>query len=239
MASPKASRRGDDPETDPGFSLIPPSNPQHHEDDEGPSAPSRFVTIHGHPLDEVVSALQKAIRRGRAQEALYWGHEMYKTFPAYFWRRMIVIASEDCTADPMIPVAIGQLAWSAWYASKEFAQRRSTEVVEIQAILMLARAPKSRETSDAYGVITRAKHSGFRLKVPDIALDKHTQRGKQKKRGLDHFESDGRLTAGPPAPTNEFEVKMWKRRARPVPDGEGPEGDVQLPDVDDWNKHPV
>jgi len=56
------------------------------------------TTPNGHAIDEAVSALQKSIRRGLEEDALYWGKELYLTDKAVAgiaWSRLRVIASED------------------------------------------------------------------------------------------------------------------------------------------------
>jgi len=57
----------------------------------------------GYVLGEVVSALQKSIRRGDEEGALYWSLELSESsFGQYLWRRLLIIASEDIgLADPL------------------------------------------------------------------------------------------------------------------------------------------
>jgi replication-associated recombination protein RarA len=55
-------------------------------------------TYHGLPADEVISALQKEIRRGNAENAVLLAYEMMITSPAmedYLWQRLMVISVED------------------------------------------------------------------------------------------------------------------------------------------------
>jgi replication-associated recombination protein RarA len=37
----------------------------------------KVTTVNGHPLPEVVPALQKCIRRGQVDDAIYWAVDMY------------------------------------------------------------------------------------------------------------------------------------------------------------------
>src|SRR3989344_7196885 len=69
-------------------------------------------TKSGYKLDEVVSALQKACRRGQEEQALYWTYEMiHGGYIGYFWRRISVIVVEDFgLADSFAPVLINSLA---------------------------------------------------------------------------------------------------------------------------------
>jgi hypothetical protein len=57
-------------------------------------------TPRGHPLDEAMSALQKAIRWAREGEALYWMWELLDGgYAAYFHRRIQIIAAEEVASD--------------------------------------------------------------------------------------------------------------------------------------------
>src|SRR5512141_2448191 len=55
-------------------------------------------TRHGLPADEIISALQKEIRRGHTENAVLIAYEMATTSPAleaYLWKRLQVISVED------------------------------------------------------------------------------------------------------------------------------------------------
>ena len=71
----------------------------------------RQETTHGYPLDEVVSALQKCIRRGLTDDAVWWAIELNESgYGAYAWRRLMVIVSEDIgLADHHAPVLVNAL----------------------------------------------------------------------------------------------------------------------------------
>ena len=54
--------------------------------------------MHGFAADQVISALQKEIRRGHTDNAVLLAYEMARTSPAledYLWQRLLVIAVED------------------------------------------------------------------------------------------------------------------------------------------------
>ena len=51
------------------------------------------TTYHGLPADQVISALQKEIRRGNTENAVLLGYEMVITSPPmedYLWQRLMV-----------------------------------------------------------------------------------------------------------------------------------------------------
>ena len=50
-------------------------------------------TVRGYQLSEVVSAMQKAIRRGDARVAGYFAIEMFESgFDQYCWRRLLTVS---------------------------------------------------------------------------------------------------------------------------------------------------
>ena len=150
----------------------------------------KITTTGGHKLPEVVSALQKAIRRGNVDDALYWATDMYQTgYAEYCWKRLRIITSEDVgLADLDMPQRIAAL-YQFWLDQKK--KKDTTHEPErmflVHAVILLAQAPKSRLVDDAltahWGFHT---HASYRRDIPDYALDRHTQRGKQMGRGVDH-----------------------------------------------------
>jgi replication-associated recombination protein RarA len=71
----------------------------------------KVTTVNGHLLPEVVSALQKSIRRGLVDDALYWAVDMYLTgYDEYCWKRLRIMASEDVgPAEPSLPATVDAL----------------------------------------------------------------------------------------------------------------------------------
>lgn len=198
------------------------------------SSPTWKLTPRGYAMDEAVSALQKAIRRARPLEAIYWGHELWEKYPAYFWRRMMIIVSEDCAATPDAAVTVGQLAMNAQLASKNFAKGQCGGIIEAQAILVACRAPKSKEALDAVSLVREAKVRGLRIEPPDYAVDLHTSRGKRMGRDIQHFIEHGRLIAGELG-QNDYEIARWGEKqpylGEPGEDGQPPDIDSLITDA--------
>jgi replication-associated recombination protein RarA len=151
----------------------------------------------GCPLNEVVSALQKCIRRGLEEEAMYWALEMAEAgFGQYLWKRLMVIAAEDI--ELANPDAL-TLTTSGWLATKETTKSFSrppgmkTEFLG-PVILYLCRSPKSREGDDFTWYIMERRKRQWHLEIPDVALDYHTERGRKMGRGQTHwFEEASKL----------------------------------------------
>jgi len=144
-------------------------------------------TQRGYDIYELLSALQKDIRRGNEYQAVFWAAELESFNPKTLWNRLRVIASEDIgIANPLAPLVIDVL-------EKEYddAMRRENDSYRlflVHAVLFLARSPKCRIVDDllltVYGDI---KFKDKKLEIPEYALDMHTIRGKMKGRDIKHF----------------------------------------------------
>jgi len=106
------------------------------------------------------------------------------------WQRFIVIAHEDIgIANPQVLGLIPQMRES--YLVFRRAGRGSARLVLANAILLLARSPKSRLADNFQCAISQDMLHGTHFSIPDYALDKHTRRGKAKGRGMTHFLTEG------------------------------------------------
>jgi replication-associated recombination protein RarA len=182
--------------------------------------PWNLATLNGYRADEVVSALQKAVRRGDGDGAVYWAHEMNLSgLGAWAWRRLLIITSEDVgLAEPNAPAVVNGLyqisqvllAHQQKPAAGEKVQHPWLEL--LQATWYLARCPKNRELADMATLFEiRAQRRQF-LEVPDTALDMHTRRGRAMGRGAAHFEDDSPQGARWVANEVEIDHNQWKTR---------------------------
>lgn len=160
---------------------------------KSPNDDFEMLTVGGYPLDEVMSALQKEIRRGHEKEALYWAIELNSKFPNVTWKRLVTIVTEDIgSANPPLVNTIANLYQVVMNLRKESKDHSYDLCILSYAVIEMVRSPKSREADDAVNQILRERREGqFVLDIPDYALDKHTKRGKAKKRGPKFFWSDG------------------------------------------------
>lgn len=150
----------------------------------------QLKTKNDFPLFEVTSALQKSIRRSLEKDAMYWAMELEAKYHAYLWKRLTVIASEDIgLADNQMAILISSL--KANYVEAKKKDRDERFLFVSHAILALCRSKKSREVDEFihYYIIkhTELYHSPEKKTIPEFAYDKHTSKGKQKKRGMAHF----------------------------------------------------
>jgi len=163
-----------------------------------------LTTPGGYKCGEVASALQKTIRRGLEREALNWATELdLAGYGNYAWKRLRIIASEDVgPADSMVAVQVRALFENWLEARKGKPKDRQFAAGErlflLHAVIVLARAPKSRTVDHALMLFYEGERE--RLEIPDYALDKHTLRGKRMGRGHEHFFTEGAKLVGETIP---------------------------------------
>ena len=165
---------------------------------EQPSDPwQRTTTEHGLAADEVISALQKSLRRGLLDNALLLGWEMYLTSPeleAMLWSRLCVIAVEDIgLGNVQAPVLIETLYQQHQRYTRPGGDRF---LFAAHAIRVLATSAKDRTSDDMVNWARQSMALGERLpEIPDIALDMHTRRGQEMGRDYRFFmEEASRVT---------------------------------------------
>lgn len=148
-------------------------------------------TKNGYWMDEVRSAIQKAIRRGQEEEALFWAKEFASIgWTKYLWKTLFGIVVEDIgIANPDLPGQILSLKqMSDFITEGKFIESDCLAM----AILLMCQSPKNREAADFDSYISHRRKQGWRLEVPDEALDGHTHRGREMGRGEDFFQAVGR-----------------------------------------------
>jgi replication-associated recombination protein RarA len=149
----------------------------------------KVKTKSGLPADQVISALQKEIRRGRVENACLLAYEMAITSPAlenFLWERLKVISVEDIgLGEPQAPAVIQGL-FSMWKETNGKAEERL--LFSIHAVRYLCSRKKDRSSDE---MLTWIRHSyslgKIRPVIPEYALDMHTAAGRREGRGRRHF----------------------------------------------------
>jgi len=145
----------------------------------------------GTPLDEAMSVLQKALRRGDEDLAIYYGFNLHAKYPHVFWKRILTVASEDVgNADPQAAILCAAVHQN-WKFIKEKSKYSTGNVFAMQAVLYLVRCPKNRETDNVLPYIRQKMADGWKPEIPDWALDCHTKRGKNMGRTKGEFFTEG------------------------------------------------
>jgi replication-associated recombination protein RarA len=153
-------------------------------------------TFNGFQADHVISALQKEIRRGNAENAALLVYEMIITSPAledYLWHRLQVISVEDIGfGETLAPVLIQSLSEMTRACDRAVGERK---LYAIHAVRYLCACKKDRSSDEMINWINHAGASGKLLPViPEYALDMHTAEGQKKGRGRRHFFEEASRT---------------------------------------------
>lgn len=160
---------------------------------ETSSKGNQVLTKGGYDAFEVMSALQKSIRRGQEEFAMFWALEMEETNPSWLWKRLMVMSTEDVgIADPTVCTTVKTM-WDTYEKMKEMAKGKKPESHILgMAVLSLCRAPKNHEVLYFPMVVNWwRKYLDWKIDIPDHALDVHTKRGKKMGRGRNHWYSEG------------------------------------------------
>ena len=141
-------------------------------------------TQNGYVADEVISALQKEIRRGNVEDAAYWAYEMIVSdLETKLWSRLATIAAEDVgLADPQAVVVVATMR-EAYFGFP--AGRTERFLYGLMGAAYLAAAPKDRMVDELYHCLQKGLLG--KKEIPDYALDKHTARGRAMGRGEEFF----------------------------------------------------
>lgn len=145
---------------------------------------------------QVASTIQKSIRRGDEDTAMYFTVEMFLSgYDEYVWKRLKIMCSEDVgLADPMMPANI-QALYEMYIAQKKKKdeKHRPERLFLTHAVLLLCRAQKSRLVDWTLINYWSTHEIEAKREIPDYAFDKHNQKGRSMGRGIDHFYAEGSL----------------------------------------------
>lgn len=146
-------------------------------------------TVHDFPADQVISALQKEIRRGHSENAVLLAYEMVITSPAledYLWKRLMVISVEDIGfGEPQAAVLINALRQMVQTMDRGEGERK---LFAVHAVRYLCGCQKDRSSDEMVNwVIEAARLGRARPQIPDYALDMHTAAGQAMGRGKRYF----------------------------------------------------
>jgi replication-associated recombination protein RarA len=154
-------------------------------------------TRHDLAADEVISALQKEIRRGHAENAALLAYELLTTseeLEAKLWQRLQVISVEDIgygQADaPILIQALFQM-------HHDFPRPQGDRFLfALHAVRYLCTCTKDRSSDELLNWVKYAiEVDGQRPVVPDYAIDMHTEAGRRLGRGKRHFLEEGALVS--------------------------------------------
>lgn len=155
---------------------------------------TRVRTLNDFQADEVISALQKEIRRGNTENAALLACEMLLTsseLEACLWFRLQVISVEDVGyGNLQAPILIDTLFRMHKRIPRPHHDRY---MYAIHAVRVLSQSQKERGSDELKNWAMQAIQSGTLPQIPDYALDMHTQRGQQMGRDFQHFLTEASL----------------------------------------------
>jgi replication-associated recombination protein RarA len=156
----------------------------HHQQDPW----TRVRTLHDLPADEVISALQKEIRRGNTENAAMLAYEMLITSPEleeFLWLRLQVISVEDVGfGNVQAPLLVETL----YHMHNRWPRPHGDRYMyAIHAVRVLCNSHKERGSDDLKNWVQRQLENGALPQIPDYALDMHTRRGQEMGRDHLHF----------------------------------------------------
>jgi hypothetical protein len=173
---------------------------------------SRVTSLNGVPADELISGLQKCIRRGLLEDALLIAREMYVSGPqlsAHLWTRLQIIAVEDTGdglfAEPGVLESLFQI-----YSRIIPGEWSDRWVVVVHAVRYLVERPKDRTSSELAAVIADWHDKGRLADIPDAAIDIHTVRGRAQGRGMAHYMREGAAVANEWTDRNRNYFERWR-----------------------------
>lgn len=149
---------------------------------------SKITTRNGYPADEIISALQKSIRRAKEEDATRFAYELYISSPELekkMWDRLITISVEDIG---MGNPDAANLVYNLFQMSREFEfSDFDRPLFFTHAIRFLCQCEKDRSSDFLVNIVKKKAAMGEPLEIPDYAIDMHTQRGQRIGRDFNHF----------------------------------------------------
>ena len=192
-----------------------------------------LTSRNGIPGDELVSALQKSIRRADEATATRVAYEMYITseqFEDKMWRRLNAISVEDVGfGNPYAPILIHTLD----EMRKKFPYDDGDRpLFFVHAIRFLCKQPKERSSDCLKNIIEMEFEEGYKPEIPDYAYDMHTGKGREMGRDiLDFLDIRSKVTplAEDYDPTYENQMREMLLNKK---DGEEPKGKPEVAPFD-------
>jgi hypothetical protein len=164
------------------------------------------TTKRGYNFFDVLSAFQKAIRRGNARLACYWAAELYESgFRSHVWNRLLIISAEDIwgTATQHIEalrqeVKVLESVDKHINTGKNGSDKKPFNVLFVlKAAYLLATALKNRDTDNFYCLVYKPAaipenelladleaSKDVNEPIPQEALDMHTAEGRRRLKAL-------------------------------------------------------
>lgn len=165
------------------------------------------------PLD-VLSCLQKAIRRAEERLAMQCAVELMHSSRNYFsmcLNRIRIILHEDIdvVGNPHLIPAVELTLQQIEMIRTDPQKASKCRMLMGTIIRMMCRAPKSREGDHFHVAVGRPVINGVPPELPEWTYDKHTRKGKMQGRGLEHFRESSCMLIPPPETKDPYEDEAF------------------------------
>lgn len=141
----------------------------------------------GYPLDVLVSALQKSIRRNEFELAARVAYELSissSELENHVWHRLLVISAEDIGSGNFLANTIVKNLYDSSLIFCDEPGRGDRLILMMHAIRFLCRQDKDRCSCLYADIVKREKEE---ISFPDYVYDMHTTKGMELKRKFDFF----------------------------------------------------
>jgi len=172
--------------------------------------PMKEPTKHGYNAYELMSAMQKFIRRSKEKEALFCFYELESSgmFP-HASNRLLVIIYEDVGIqnEPLLhSINSHIIRMNEWYKKDNGAWR----LILGNIILSACRGYKTRMADQFVCAVAAEIINGYRVNFDehDYIYDMHTFKGKKMGRGADHFYHEASKIELSNETTNYFQEEI-------------------------------
>lgn len=169
----------------------------------------KVKTVHNLAADEVISALQKEIRRGHMENACQLAYELIQTSPELeqkLWQRLLVISVEDVGLGNQLAAllinALFQMHTVFRYGEGDRA------LFALHAVRVLSESEKDRSSDE---LLCWIKMTDAKPDIPEYALDMHTRKGQEMGRDLKHFVMEAaKVIPEKPDRNTDYREKLLK-----------------------------
>ena len=169
-------------------------------------------TKHGYAAEELISAMQKLIRRAETEAAATVAMECCLSSEAledFVWKRLKAICVEDIgMGQPQAAPVIDSLD----HFRKDFEYGESDRwMFTVHAVRYLCLCDKNRDSCNLKSLIKRKLENDPQcIELPDFVYDMHTEKGRAMGRGYLHFLDE----ASKVIPEVQVEENTWKQQLR-------------------------
>lgn len=177
---------------------------------------ANILTKNNYHADELISGLQKLIRRGEIKPAAAVAYELYITslqLEEMLWKRLLVISVEDVgMGNPQAAMMVHHLFEMRKNFTYPYGDRA---MFFIHAIRYLCESEKDRSSDHLLNIIKKESENGLAIELPDYVYDMHTRKGQEMGRDIWHFLEEASIVIPQASVSNNYKeelIKLYKAK---------------------------